>query len=51
MFDENFLSNYFYNNLRPQILRINGVGKVEVWGAQYALRVWLKPEMMARYWR
>ena len=48
-FDENFLSNYFYNNLRPQILRINGIGKVEVWGAQYALRVWLKPEMMARY--
>ena len=50
-FDENFLSNYFYNNLRPQILRINGVGKVEVWGAQYALRVLLKPEMMARHWR
>ncbi len=48
-YDENFLSNYFYNNLRPAILRINDVGKVEVWGAQYALRIWLKPDVMARH--
>lgn len=48
-YDENFLSNYFYNNLRPAILRIQGVGKVEVWGGQYALRIWLKPDVMARY--
>ncbi|MBQ3732930.1 MAG: efflux RND transporter permease subunit [Bacteroidales bacterium] len=48
-YDENFLNNYFYNNLRPAILRINGVGKVEVWGAQYALRIWLKPDVMARH--
>ena len=25
-YDENFLSNYFYNNLRPALLRIKGVG-------------------------
>ena len=48
-YDENFLSNYFYNNLRPAILRIKGVGKCEVWGGQYALRIWLRPEAMARY--
>ena len=48
-YDENFLSNYFYNNLRPALLRIKGVGKVEVWGAQYALRIWLKPNVMARH--
>ncbi len=48
-YDENFLSNYLYNNLRPAIMRINGVGKVEVWGAQYALRIWLKPEAMVQY--
>ena len=48
-YDENFLSNYFYNNLRPAIMRINGVGKVEVWGAEYALRIWLKPDVMARH--
>ena len=48
-YDENFLSNYFYNNLRPAILRIQGVGKCEVWGGQYALRIWLKPDVMARH--
>ena len=48
-YDENFLSNYFYNNLRPAILRIQGVGKVEVWGGQYALRIWLKADAMARH--
>ncbi len=48
-YDENFLSNYFYNNLRPALLRIKGVGKVEVWGAQYALRIWLKPDVMVRH--
>ena len=36
-------------NLRPAILRIQGVGKCEVWGGQYALRIWLRPEAMARY--
>ena len=48
-YDENFLCNYFYNYLRPALLRIQGVGKVEVWGGQYALRVWLKPDAMSRY--
>jgi len=48
-YDENFLSNYFFNNLRPAILRIQGVGKCEVWGGQNALRIWLRPEAMARY--
>lgn len=46
-YDEEFLSNYFYNNLQRDILRIQGVGKVEVFGAQYALRIWLKPDVMA----
>ena len=48
-YDENFLSNYFYNNIKPAILRIQGVGKVEVWGGKYALRIWLKPDVMARH--
>lgn len=46
-YDEAFLSNYFYNNLKQEILRIPGVGKVEVFGAQYALRIWLRPDAMA----
>ena len=31
-YDENFLSNYFFNNLRPAILRIQGVGKCSALG-------------------
>lgn len=46
-FDEAFLSNYFLNNLQPAIQRIQGVGKVEAFGASYALRIWLKPDAMA----
>lgn len=48
-YDENFLCNYFYNYLRPGLLRIPGVGKVDVWGGQYAMRIWLKPDAMAHY--
>lgn len=48
-YDESFLTNYFYNYLRPAILRISGVGKVEIWGGQYAMRIWLKPDKMAKY--
>lgn len=46
-YDEAFLSNYFFNNLRPAILRIQGVGKVEVFASQYAIRIWLKPDALA----
>ncbi|HIX45274.1 MAG TPA: efflux RND transporter permease subunit [Candidatus Barnesiella excrementipullorum] len=48
-YDENFLTNYLSINLRPQIMRIAGVGDVEVMGGDYAMRVWLKPDVMAQY--
>ena len=48
-YDEAFLSNYFMNNLRPELLRIKGVGKVEVYSSPYSMRIWLKPEVMAQY--
>lgn len=46
-YDGAFLSNYFINNIKTAIQRIQGVGKVEVYGAPYALRIWLKPHAMA----
>ena len=46
-YDEPFLSNYLINNIKTALLRIPGVGKVEVFGAPYALRIWLKPDEMA----
>lgn len=48
-YDEAFLSNYFMNNLRPELLRIKGVGKVQVFSSTYSMRIWLKPEIMAQY--
>lgn len=48
-YDEAFLSNYFTNTLKPELLRIQGVGKVQVFGGSYSLRIWLKPEIMAQY--
>ena len=46
-YDEAFLSNYFINNIKTAVQRIQGVGKVEVFGTAYALRIWLKPDVMA----
>lgn len=49
-YDEEFLSNYAYINLRNELLKINGVGKVEIMGAgEYAMRIWLKPDLLHYY--
>ena len=49
-YDENFLSNYAYINLENELLKINGIGKVEIMGAgEYAMRVWLRPDLLAYY--
>lgn len=48
-YDENFLSNYISINLKPELLRIQGVGQLVVLGAEYSMRVWLKPDVMAQH--
>ena len=48
-FDEKFIANYLNINVVPQIQRVNGVGDVNVMGANYSMRVWLNPEKMANY--
>ena len=48
-YDSNFLSNYLNINLKPKIMRITGVGKFEMFGAEYSMRVWLKPNVLAGY--
>src|SRR5476651_2586580 len=49
-YDQTFLTNYANINLIPEIKRINGVGSVITFGAKdYAMRIWLKPEVMASY--
>lgn len=48
-YDEAFLTNYLNINIKPQLQRISGVGEVNVMGGDYAMRIWLKPDVMAQY--
>lgn len=48
-YDETFLSNYLTINVKPQLQRISGIGEVNVMGGDYAMRIWLKPDVMAQY--
>jgi len=48
-YDENFISNYVKINIEPRIKRIAGVGEAFTLGADYSMRIWLKPEVMAQY--
>lgn len=48
-FDESFLANYVDINVMPKLKRISGVGNVQLLGNTYALRVWLRPNVMAMY--
>lgn len=48
-YDESFLSNYMAINVKPEILRIAGVGDMMVMGGEYSMRIWMKPDVMAQY--
>ena len=48
-YDETFLANYLNINIRPEIMRISGVGEANVMGGDYAMRIWMKPDRMALY--
>jgi len=48
-YNEIFLSNYFINNIKPELLRIQGIANVQVFSGTYSLRIWLNPERMAQY--
>ncbi len=48
-YDSKFLTNYMKINIEPQLSRIAGVGEVNVFGADYALRIWLDPNKMHAY--
>ena len=48
--DQQFLFNYGYINLIPELSRIRGVGSAKILGTrQYAMRIWLNPDRMRAY--
>ena len=48
-YDDDFISNYIDINVKPRLMRITGVGDVLSLGNTYALRIWMKPDVMAQY--
>lgn len=45
---QDFLTNYAIINLQDQIARVKGVSRVQIFGGQYALRVWVQPDKLAK---
>lgn len=48
-YDSNFLTNYMKINIESQLSRIAGVGEVNIFSAEYAMRIWLDPAKMSQY--
>jgi HAE1 family hydrophobic/amphiphilic exporter-1 len=48
-YNSDFITNYFKINIEPKLLRIKGVGSVNVMGSEYAMRIWMNPQKMAEY--
>ena len=48
-YDATDLGDYMQSNLVNEISRVEGVGSVQVFGAQYAMRIWLDPVKLAAF--
>ncbi len=48
-YDQDDLSDYMVSNMVDDLSRIEGIGSVQVFGAQYAMRIWLDPDKLAAY--
>ena len=47
--DQYDLADYIASNIKDPISRLNGVGDVQLFGAQYAMRIWLDPHKLNNY--
>jgi HAE1 family hydrophobic/amphiphilic exporter-1 len=47
--DGNDLQDYAQSSLEKVLSRVPGVGEVEVFGSQYAMRIWLNPDKLTDY--
>lgn len=43
------IADYVSSNLEEPLSRVPGVGRVQVFGAKYAMRIWLNPEKLDTY--
>ncbi|MFV8986682.1 multidrug efflux RND transporter permease AcrD [Serratia fonticola] len=47
--DKQDIADYIVSNLQDPLSRINGVGSMDVYGSQYAMRIWLDPNKLTSY--
>ncbi len=48
-YDQNFLGNYALINIKDQLARVKGIGRVDVMGAaNYSMRIWVKPDRLSQ---
>src|SRR5512132_58409 len=45
----NDISDYAYSSIQDQISRVSGVGEVNTFGSQYAMRIWLNPDRLTQF--
>ena len=48
-FDQKFITNYLDINVLPAVSRVTGVGRTQLLGDKYGVRIWLKPDVMGMY--
>lgn len=47
--DKNDISDYISSNVSDPMSRVAGVGEIQTFGAQYAMRIWLDPLKLTKY--
>ncbi|QCR35359.1 multidrug efflux RND transporter permease AcrD [Nissabacter sp. SGAir0207] len=47
--DKQDIADYVATNLQDPLSRVNGVGSIDAYGSQYAMRIWLNPDKLTDY--
>ncbi len=47
--DKQDIADYVASNIQDPLSRVNGVGDVDAYGTQYAMRIWLDPNKLTAY--
>ena len=45
-YDDLYLSNYAYTNIKNPLSRLYGIGNVQIFGPQYSMRIWLDADKL-----
>ncbi|MBE8365647.1 efflux RND transporter permease subunit, partial [Leptospira borgpetersenii serovar Balcanica] len=47
--DKQDIADYVASNIQEPLSRINGVGDIDAYGSQYAMRIWLDPDKLTSF--